>query len=188
MIDEKQTKVNTHTGLKIIVVVIFSLFVGVALSDVDTINQPQTNTQTPTPTPEKFDVNDMGDKIDLHVQAQGFVIQSLKAPSTAKFPALPYEVRDLGDGRYFIDSYVDSQNSFGAMIRSNWSVTMRLTGEKWLLERMVVDGKVVYDPVQAQKNLEQKKKNDAEIEKLTNDINQQLEYMKSFQDLDKDKK
>lgn len=86
------------------------------------------------------------DQIDLHIQAQQFVLQGLKAPSTAKFPSLPDQTTTDGKGLYRIISHVDSQNSFGAMIREDWSVTMRLTpDEKWKLETMVIGDKLIYD-------------------------------------------
>lgn len=88
------------------------------------------------------------DAIELHAEAQQFVKQGLKSPSSAEFPVLPYEANDLGDGRYRIVSYVDSQNSFGAMLRSDWSVLMRLGGERWVLEKMVIGDKVVFDLTQ----------------------------------------
>ena len=85
------------------------------------------------------------DEIELHTEAQQFVRQGLKSPSTAEFPVLPYEAGDLGGGRYRIVSYVDSQNSFGAMLRSDWSVLMRLEGERWILEKMIIGNRVIYD-------------------------------------------
>jgi hypothetical protein len=85
------------------------------------------------------------DKVDLNVQAQEFVRQALKSPSTAEFPALPSQTSTDGGGLYRVVSYVDSQNSFGGMIRSDWSVTMRLVGEKWILEKMAIDNKIIYD-------------------------------------------
>jgi len=93
------------------------------------------------------------DEIDLHIQAQQFVLQALKSPSTAKFPPLPYDAVKINtpegaennDGVYRVRSYVDSQNSFGAMIRNDWTVEMMLVKEHWILTRMVVAGKVVYD-------------------------------------------
>ncbi|MDP4011959.1 MAG: hypothetical protein Q8P72_07115 [Candidatus Roizmanbacteria bacterium] len=87
------------------------------------------------------------DDIDLHIQAQEFVKQGLKAPSTAKFPVLPYQTSTDGDGLYRVVSHVDSQDSFGAMIRSDWSVTMRLVGERWILEKMAIGGEVVFNSV-----------------------------------------
>lgn len=53
--------------------------------------------------------------------SQQIVEKILKAPSTAKFPWFSEsEVRGLSDGSYHVKSYVDSQNSFGAMLRSNY--------------------------------------------------------------------
>lgn len=85
------------------------------------------------------------DEIDLHIQAQQFVLRGLKAPSTAKFPTLPYEAKNMGDGFYKVKSYVDSQNSFGAMIRSDWTVDMALVEDHWFLDKMIINGKIVYD-------------------------------------------
>ena len=63
--------------------------------------------------------------------AEDFVKQKLKSPSTAKFAGL-FEKRDhitkVGDREYRIRSYVDSQNGFGATIRSNWSCTIKFVG------------------------------------------------------------
>lgn len=54
--------------------------------------------------------------------AKRFVLQRLKAPSTAKFaPYSESKISPLADGAtYKVTSYVDSQNSFGAMIRTYW--------------------------------------------------------------------
>lgn len=83
--------------------------------------------------------------IELHVQAQEFVKRSLKAPSTAEFPWEPVSAGTDGTGLYQVESYVDSQNSFGAMVRSKWMLNMRLVGDKWILEKMQINGKMVYD-------------------------------------------
>ena len=83
--------------------------------------------------------------IELHVQAQEFVKRALKAPSTAEFPWEPVRAGTDGTGLYQVESYVDSQNSFGAMVRSEWMVNMRLSGDRWTLEKMRIGGKIVYD-------------------------------------------
>lgn len=72
----------------------------------------------------------------------------LKAPSTADFCRA--EVTDLGNNQYRVVSCVDSQNSFGAMLRSNWSANVTLIGadpsqsENWEINRVVFDGEVIY--------------------------------------------
>jgi len=92
-----------------------------------------------------YSTDNFEDKVNLDIQAQQFVLQGLKSPSTAKFPTPPYDTTTDGNGLYRVISYVDSQNSFGAMLRDNWSVTMRLVGEKFVLEMLVIGDKKVYD-------------------------------------------
>ena len=85
-----------------------------------------------------------------YVQAKNYVKTVLKSPSTADFPFLERTTRNLGNGRYEVSSYVDSQNSFGAEIRSNWTVTLQYTNgdsadqRNWQLEKLIVNGEVVY--------------------------------------------
>ena len=68
--------------------------------------------------------------------AQTFVKRHLKAPATAEFPwgMDEYSIVSLGDGRWKVSSYVDAQNGFGAMVRSQWDVTLRRKedGSAWL--------------------------------------------------------
>lgn len=54
------------------------------------------------------------------VQCRNFVTQQLKSPATADFPLLDHKIWQLKDRTYVVKSYVDSQNSYGATIRSSW--------------------------------------------------------------------
>lgn len=65
-----------------------------------------------------------------NVMAQGMIKQLLKSPSTADFPFLDYTTTINGN-RYIVVSHVDSQNGFGAMIRSNWRLVMDHNGGEW---------------------------------------------------------
>lgn len=60
-----------------------------------------------------------------YVMSQNFVKRQLKAPSTADFPSgvSQFSVA-IGGCQFLINSYVDSQNSFGAMVRSRYTATM----------------------------------------------------------------
>lgn len=66
--------------------------------------------------------------IDAWVMAQQFVEDKLKSPSTASFGGVfsgDYQdpdsvVSDLGGGKYRVRAWVDSQNSFGATIRTRF--------------------------------------------------------------------
>ncbi|UAM97739.1 hypothetical protein K8354_15790 [Polaribacter litorisediminis] len=61
-------------------------------------------------------------KTEAAYSAQKFVEKQLKAPSTAKFPSLNKANIKKSNDVYEVSSYVDSQNGFGAMIRSNYTV------------------------------------------------------------------
>ena len=68
---------------------------------------------------------------DAYLESQSFVKKHLKSPSTAEFPyynRVKNNVKYLGTNKYKIDSYVDSQNSFGATIRTNYSCTIIFIG------------------------------------------------------------
>lgn len=70
-----------------------------------------------------------------------FAERELKAPTTAKWPSHldpEVSVEKLGGRRYLVRGYVDSQNSFGAMIRTRFSVEMQYHDEtdKWSAGRI----------------------------------------------------
>ncbi len=74
-----------------------------------------------------------------YVMMQGFVKRNLKAPATAKFPSLAWDdqvrvVRVSGQ-KYMVYGYVDAQNSFGALIRTNYTGVVEQTAEEeWTLQ------------------------------------------------------
>ena len=70
-----------------------------------------------------------GDRSSMaHIQCQNFVRDRLRAPSTADFPLLDREVRREASDTYFVISYVDAQNGFGATIRNNYNCRVRFRG------------------------------------------------------------
>jgi len=74
-------------------------------------------------------------EVDAFYISQQFVTKKLKAPSTAKFPwRSESTVKDLGNNRYEVISYVDAQNSFGAMLRMHYKCTVEyVSGDNWKL-------------------------------------------------------
>ncbi len=69
--------------------------------------------------------------------AQQAVRQQLKAPSTARFAALAEtEIAHTGD-RYEITGWVESQNAFGAMLRSGYEVKLQ-HGAQWTAESVKI--------------------------------------------------
>lgn len=82
--------------------------------------------------------------------AEDYVTQILKAPSTAEFPGQIMELDQWRVARYqdvvTVMSYVDSQNSFGAMIRSEFGIQMSFTTGEVLY--LVFDDEVVTGTMQ----------------------------------------
>jgi len=60
-------------------------------------------------------------KIEVHTLVVGFVKEQLKAPSTAKIKYNPDNIYEVNDSVFIVKGFVDSQNSFGAMTRTNYS-------------------------------------------------------------------
>lgn len=68
--------------------------------------------------------------------AQRIIERHLKSPASAKFPlssASSVKISQLGKCKYRVESYVDSQNAFGAMIRTPFSITVEgvPTKDEW---------------------------------------------------------
>jgi hypothetical protein len=76
--------------------------------------------------------------VDAYFHSQFYVEQQLKAPSTAVFPAYQFvDIVDLGANRAQVTAYVDSENSFGAMLRRYYvAVLVWQTGSDWNLESL----------------------------------------------------
>ncbi len=75
--------------------------------------------------------------IGAYIMSERFVKEKLKSPSTAKFPGVlnrDGHVIKGEDNQYIINSYVDSQNSFGATVRTNFMVIIKQVDENnWRL-------------------------------------------------------
>lgn len=67
--------------------------------------------------------------------AHGYVTQRLKSPATAQFPYTSDHAVDTDkSGNFVVESYVDSENGFGANIRTHYRCTMiRLGDDKFVL-------------------------------------------------------
>ena len=108
---------------------------------------PTTTTTTATPTPAKststyhpttttsnktattYSSSSKGNRAtEAWVCAQDIVKSNLKSPSTAKFCSYTEAtVTCTGGNDYTIKGYVDADNSYGASIRNNFTVTLTLT-------------------------------------------------------------
>lgn len=68
------------------------------------------------------------DRSDMaFVQCTMAIKDGLKSPSTADFPSFPDKLWRFSGQSYVIKSYVDAQNSFGAVNRNNWHCKIQYT-------------------------------------------------------------
>lgn len=66
-----------------------------------------------------------------------FIPDRLKAPATAKYSGVTVSG---AAGQYTVAGAVDSQNSFGALVRSSFTCSVHLDGDQWILDSAAVNG------------------------------------------------
>jgi hypothetical protein len=82
---------------------------------------------------------------EAYAEAEAIISKYLKSPSTAKFPSIvDVDIKDLGDGGFQVEGYVDAQNSFGAMLRQNWQMVFQFVGDGVDVRVVGIDGQLVY--------------------------------------------
>lgn len=108
---EGSTTIGTVPGL-LIIAAVSTIGIG---SQVDNIGESSTQSAKATET-------------QAFIQCKNFVEERLRAPATADFPFLEHTSWDMGNNTWVIKSHVDSQNGFGAMIRSNWHCKVQYVG------------------------------------------------------------
>ena len=132
--DKKETK----TSVLAYVAIFFILIIG----GVWMFSGSDSSTKTvPTTVQETYSDS------DVYYQAKTIVEKYLKAPSTAKFPWYnEATIEHLSNSGFKVTSYVDSQNGFGAMIRSNWSVVFDYSkdGVHITIYTVTIDDTLVY--------------------------------------------
>lgn len=76
------------------------------------------------------------DSTAAYVMSQAFVKEQLKAPATAQFPGFSsVQTNYLGKCRHLVRAYVDSENSFSALLRTRYVATVRYNGGgMWALD------------------------------------------------------
>jgi hypothetical protein len=111
-----EEKKNIKIGCAALIIIFIAVIAGWAFSSNDTGKEPS--------------------RLDAYVASQQFVEKQLKAPSSAKFPVFDNSmVVPLGNNRFKVAAYVDAQNSFGAIIRTSYTCTVKNTdGDNWQLE------------------------------------------------------
>lgn len=75
---------------------------------------------------------DTGDKYGAFVACQDQVLPMLRSPGSAQFASITQSTVTGGGGAWRITSYVDSQNGFGALVRTQWSCDVEhVSGDRY---------------------------------------------------------
>lgn len=86
------------------------------------------------------------ERANAQLAAENSITKILKAPKTAEFPGRtldPFEDWSFTkneDGSITVYSYVDSQNGFGALIRSQFEITILFDGDNYKVTGLIFDG------------------------------------------------
>lgn len=92
----------------------------------------------PKPAAKATATPDAGDPLKACWWCQVEVEEELKAPASAEFPSCNRaSIRKIAEGVYEVKSYVDAQNSFGAMIRTDYICQVKYRGDRlWMLQSL----------------------------------------------------
>jgi len=127
---EKEEKKELGCGAALVISLLLLLGVFVAIAVIERISPKYPKEKGPGWT---FD-----EERKVYSAAKELVSDQLKAPSTASFPWMDYQVYRSGDD-WTVLGYVDAQNGYGAMLRSNWKVEMIYTGRGWKAKKVVIE-------------------------------------------------
>lgn len=108
----------------------FAILVPIFTAIVSNSKSPQSAAPAPSNSAESAILSEH-DEAQEH--AKSFILKTLKAPDSAKFP--PHsEIKAVKvNGMWEVETYVDAQNSFGAMIRTPYHLKMENQGSLWRL-------------------------------------------------------
>ncbi|WP_062391107.1 hypothetical protein [Pseudomonas abietaniphila] len=86
----------------------------------------------------ELDESECRNTVAAFVMSQGFVKRSLKSPASAVFPSQAVASTQAGQCKFVVVAYVDSQNGFGALIRTSYvaSVEYLPATREWKLNSL----------------------------------------------------
>jgi hypothetical protein len=81
------------------------------------------------------------DEYTVYAAGTSAVEQYLRSPSTAEFDRKPdTRVWRIDEDSYAVVGHVNSQNGFGAMVRSQYGVEMTFVGDSIIVDKVIING------------------------------------------------
>lgn len=136
-------------GLSILILATLALFIIVGAFQKSSRNSSEADSQSGTSsTSRRSSSSSRSTEVEsaVYVLAKKCVKNHLKAPSTAEFCSMSdCEFREGEDGVYMMAGTVDSQNTYGAMLRETWSIMAQLDGEKVTLVLLQIGDQTYFE-------------------------------------------
>ena len=73
------------------------------------------------------EISETDNSVMVYQVTKDYVKNNLKSPSSAKFPSMNYVQIYKNGATYTVNGYVDAQNSFGATLRTKYTITIKQT-------------------------------------------------------------
>lgn len=133
---EEAANKNFKNGMKTVIIIILCLVVLVSVCEI--VKAKKRNNGVATGGHSRYSYSEEIEATTFAL-AEKAVKGELKAPSTAKFcKQSECDFESLGNNQYMMTGWVDAENSFGAMIRSDWLIIAELDGTKMKLVSVLV--------------------------------------------------
>ena len=117
IIPENFINVMSDKNKKILTVIVMSVIIILAIIGISTPSYSNSNH------------NDIG--YSTYSTAKSYVENRLKSPKSADFPSYSTRFVSHSGNQYTVSAYVNAENSFGANVRSYFTVTMTRNGDNW---------------------------------------------------------
>ncbi|HTB63337.1 MAG TPA: zinc ribbon domain-containing protein [Opitutales bacterium] len=132
-----KVKTSGCAWLFLILVILGVVFTGMFANEFSRVRKASAVYETDHPD----EVQNIAERLDAWSEAQKFVKNQLKSPATANFgdgmfgeQSAAKNATKLPDGSYMVKMWVDSQNAYGAMMRSDCVVHLKYDGgNQWSL-------------------------------------------------------
>jgi len=134
---ENKGSANSKAIGCILMIIIFGAIFILVLNTCSDDEKPVEVKREQINTPQQ--INTSQQRMLAYSYAESFIKQKLKSPSTAKFPGVfekNEHVSFQDTNVYLINSWVDSQNGFGAIIRSNFKCQITFRNDSIFADKM----------------------------------------------------